>query len=66
MGDWMITMIVLAIPIVNIVMIFYWAFTSSTNPSKRTYCQALLMFFLIACGIAAILAIAGQIIGIKS
>ena len=66
MGNWMISMIVLAIPIVNLIMMFYWAFTSSTHPSKRTYCQALLMFLLIACGIAAIFGIAGQLSGMKS
>ena len=54
MGNWMLTMIVLAIPIVNLIMLFYWAFSSTTNPSKRTYCQAVLMFGLLALGIAAV------------
>lgn len=53
MGNWMITFLVLSIPIVNIFMIFYWAFTSSTNPSKRAYCQAILMYGLIAIGFLA-------------
>ncbi len=57
MGDWMITLLILAIPIVNIFMVFYWAFTTSTNPSKRAYCQAILMFFLIAAGFLAVAAI---------
>ena len=48
MGNWMLTTIVLAIPIVNLIMLFYWAFSSTTNPSKRTYCQAMLMFGLLA------------------
>ena len=61
MGNWMITLIVLALPIVNIIMLFYWAFTSSTNPSKRTYCQAMLMFGLIAVGIVAVAAIVNAI-----
>jgi hypothetical protein len=61
MGNWMITLLVLAIPLVNIFMLFYWAFTSSTNPSKRTYCQAILMFALIALGIVAIAAIIGAL-----
>jgi hypothetical protein len=61
MGNWMITLLVLAIPLVNIVMLFYWAFTSSTNPSKRSYCQAMLMFALIALGIVAVAAIIGAL-----
>lgn len=54
MGNWMITLLVLSIPLVNIFMLFYWAFNSSTNPSKRTYCQAILMYGLLALGIVAV------------
>lgn len=54
MGNWMITFLVLAIPIVNLIMLFYWAFTSSTNPSKRSYCQAILMYGLVALGVVAV------------
>ena len=57
MGNWMITFLILAIPIVNLFMLFYWAFTSSTNPNKRSYCQAILMYGLIALGIVAVAAI---------
>jgi len=58
----MITLIVLAIPLVNIFMLFYWAFTSSTNPSKRAYCQAILMFGLIALALVAVMALIGPFI----
>ncbi len=63
MGNWMVTMVVLAIPILNLIMLFYWAFSSATNPSKRTYCQAILMFGLLALGIGAIVVIFGQVAG---
>ena len=43
MGDWIITLIVLAIPIVGIVMLFVWGFSDSTNPSKQNYCRAALV-----------------------
>ncbi|HKT40783.1 MAG TPA: hypothetical protein VJQ86_00325 [Rhodanobacteraceae bacterium] len=44
LGDWIITLIVLCIPIVNIVMLFVWGFSSGTQPSKRNYCRAALIF----------------------
>lgn len=46
-GDWMITMIILAIPVVNVIMYLVWAFGSSGNMSRKTYCQAGLIWMLI-------------------
>ena len=43
LGDWVITLIVLAIPIVGIVMMFVWGFSGSTHPSKQNYCRAVLI-----------------------
>lgn len=54
MCNWMIAFLVLSILLVNIFMLFYWAFTSSTIPSKRAYCQAILMYGLIVLGIAGV------------
>ena len=47
LGDWIITMIVLAIPIVGFVMLFVWGFSSSANPNKSNFCKAALIFYLI-------------------
>ena len=43
LGDWIVTLIVLAIPIVGIVMLFVWGFSGSTHPSKQNYCRAALI-----------------------
>jgi hypothetical protein len=48
LGDWIITLIVLAIPIVGIVMLFVWGFSSSTHPSKQNYCRAALILVAVA------------------
>lgn len=48
LGEWIITFIVLAIPLVNIVMLFVWAFSGSTNPSKQNFCRATLIVYLVA------------------
>ena len=47
LGEWIITFIVLAIPIVNIVMLFVWAFSGATNPSKQNFCKATLIVYLV-------------------
>jgi len=46
-GNWIVTMLLLLIPIVNIVLMFVWAFGGNTNPSKKTYFQAQLIFVAI-------------------
>ncbi|MCX8056015.1 MAG: hypothetical protein N3F03_00210 [Ignavibacteria bacterium] len=43
----MVTLIILAIPLVNIIMLFVWAFGDNTVPSKRNYAKAQLILFLV-------------------
>lgn len=44
---WILTFILSAIPIVNIVMLFVWAFGDSTNPNKKNYARASLLLAAI-------------------
>jgi len=46
-GNWMITMLLMVIPIVNIILMFMWAFGSNVNPSKKSYFQASLIYAAI-------------------
>ena len=48
LGNWIVTMLLMLIPIVNIVLIFIWAFGSNVNPSKKSYFQAALIFLAIS------------------
>ena len=41
--DWLITFLLMLIPIANIVLMFIWAFGSNVNKSKKTYFQATLI-----------------------
>lgn len=59
LGDWIITLIVLAIPIVGLVMLFVWGFSSSAHPSKRNYCRAVLILALILFVLAILIGIMG-------
>ena len=45
-GEWMITMLVMMIPCVNIVMMFVWAFGNGKK-SKSNYFKAVLVWALI-------------------
>ena len=55
--DWLISLIVLAIPLVNIIMLFVWAFGDGTNPNKRNYSRAALLLTAIVLGLYIIFAI---------
>ncbi|HLN53838.1 MAG TPA: hypothetical protein VK212_09025 [Lentimicrobium sp.] len=46
-GDWLITLIVSAIPIVGFIMLFVWAFSSGIHPSKTNWAKATLIFIAI-------------------
>lgn len=46
-GDWVITMIIMMIPLVNLIMLFVWAFGSGTSESKANWAKASLIFMLI-------------------
>lgn len=45
-GSWMLTIFLMMIPLVNIIMLFVWAFGDS-NPSKANYAKASLLWAAI-------------------
>lgn len=49
--DWFITILILAIPVVNIVMYLVWAFGSSGNLNRRNFCRATLLWVVIGLAI---------------
>ncbi|WP_308881982.1 hypothetical protein [Neisseria subflava] len=55
--EWLITNLILMIPMVNLVMIFVWAFSSNTNPNKANYFKAALILFAIVMVIYLVLAV---------
>lgn len=46
-GDWILTLLVSCIPLVGFIMLFVWAFSSGTPPSKANWAKATLLFLLI-------------------
>ncbi|MCF8019207.1 MAG: zinc ribbon domain-containing protein [Vallitaleaceae bacterium] len=44
---WLGTFLVMLIPLVNIIMVFVWAFGSNGNRSRKTFFQAYLIIFIV-------------------
>ena len=61
-GEWVITTIILAIPIIGFIMLFVWGFGSNTQPSKANWAKAT----LIMIGISIVLSFLflGSLLGI--
>ena len=45
-GQWLITLLVMSIPCVNIVMLFVWGF-GSENQTRANYCRAYLIWWIV-------------------
>ena len=46
LGEWLITLLILMIPCVNIVMLLVWGFGNG-NVNRKNYCRAALIFMVI-------------------
>jgi hypothetical protein len=47
MSDWLITLLISSIPLVNIVMLIVWAVSATGNPNKANWAKAMLIFLAI-------------------
>ena len=54
MGEWLITLIVLAIPCVNVIMYFVWAFGNG-NGNRKNFCRAGLIVMAVGIVLSLIL-----------
>ena len=46
-SEWVVSMVLMMIPCVNIIMMFVWAFSSTEKKSKSNFFKAYLIFFAI-------------------
>ena len=60
-GNWIATQLLLMIPLVGLVLLFVWAFSSDTHPSKKAFCQANLIIAgcFIALGVLVLIVFGG-------
>ena len=63
-GDWIITMILLAIPFVGLIFLLYWALSSSSNVNRKNFCIAYIVIALIMFAIVAALLFLGVLAGV--
>lgn len=47
-GNWVITMLIMCVPLVNIVMLIVWAASSTENPNRKNWAVAQLIFVAIS------------------
>ncbi|OPL07649.1 MAG: hypothetical protein AVO33_04320 [delta proteobacterium ML8_F1] len=59
--EWIITSLIMMIPLVNLIMPFVWAFSSNTKSSKANYFRALLLLTLA--GLVLYILFAGAVAG---
>lgn len=62
--DWLITFLIMAIPIVNIIMLLLWAFENKVNENKSNWAKATLIWIGIFMIFGLIIGlIAGEMLG---
>lgn len=55
--EWLLTNLIMMIPLVNLIMMLVWAFSSNTNPNKANYFKAALILCAIVMAIYLVLAV---------
>lgn len=63
LGEWMLTLLVLAIPLVNLFAYLYWALADGVNVNRKRFSQASILWFLIVAGIGMFMAVTMGIFG---
>lgn len=54
-GEWVVTYLITAIPLIGIIMLFVWAFGGNANPNKANWAKAALVLAAIVIGIYIII-----------
>ena len=54
-GDWMLTHLLMCIPLVNLILLFVWAFGGNTPESKANWAKASLIWMVIGIALGIVL-----------
>ncbi|MDO4695105.1 MAG: hypothetical protein Q4A62_10910 [Eikenella sp.] len=54
-GDWLLTLVLLSVPLLNLVLVLVWAFDGRTNPNKANFCKAYLILMAAVMLLAVLL-----------
>jgi len=47
-GEWVVTLLITALPLIGLIMLFVWAFGDGANLSKKNWAIAMLIWYAIA------------------
>ena len=61
-GEWFVTLLVLALPLVGLVMHFVWAFGSG-NVGRRNFCRATLLWIAVILSLGVLCLIGFVVLG---
>jgi len=61
-GEWVLTIIILGLPLIGIIMHFVWAF-SEGNIGRRNFCRATLLILAVILGLAMLVGIGMLLLG---
>ncbi len=64
-GEWVGTTLLLMIPLVNLILIFVWAFGGGTKKSKSNYFKAYLLIMLILIGVSVVVGLLVGLLGVS-
>ncbi|PIT47012.1 hypothetical protein [Snodgrassella alvi] len=56
--DWLISLVILSIPIINLIMMLIWAFGENDNPNRSNFCKASLVIITVCMGLGVLCVIA--------
>ncbi len=48
LGQWMVSMLLMLVPLVNIILLIVWASSSTENPNRKHWAGAQLIFMVIS------------------
>jgi ABC-type sugar transport system permease subunit len=67
-GNWIVTYLIMIIPLVNIIMLIVWAASSTENPNRKNWAIAMLIWYAISIVLMIVLwgAIAAAIAGLAN
>ena len=56
-GEWLVTKLLMLIPIVNIILLIIWSFNTNENVNKSNWAKATLIVYLVRLGFITIIAL---------
>lgn len=63
-GEWFITLLVLALPVIGLIMHFVWAFGGG-NIGRRNFCRATLLWLVVGLGLAVLAFVLMLVFGVS-